>query len=68
MEIQSVGVVGAGIMGSGIAQTCAAAGLDVVMIDINQAAIDKGIETISSSLERLVKKEKLTAEQKSATL
>ena len=67
MEIQSVGVVGAGIMGSGIAQTCAAAGLDVVMIDINQAAIDKGIETISSSLERLVKKEKLTAEQKSAT-
>ena len=38
------------------------------MIDINQAAIDKGIETISSSLERLVKKEKLTAEQKSATL
>ena len=68
MEIQSVGVVGAGIMGSGIAQTCAAAGLDVVMIDINQAAIDKGIETISSSLEILVKKEKLTAEQKSATL
>ena len=68
MEIQSVGVVGAGIMGSGIAQTCAAAGLDVVMIDINQAAIDNGIETISSSLERLVKKEKLTAEQKSATL
>jgi 3-hydroxybutyryl-CoA dehydrogenase len=68
MEIQSVGVIGAGIMGSGIAQTCAAAGLDVVMIDINQAAIDKGIQSISSSLERLVKKEKLTPEQKVATL
>jgi len=68
MEIQSVGVVGAGIMGSGIAQTCAAAGIEVIMVDINQAAIDKGMEAISSSLERLVKKEKLTAEQKAATL
>ena len=68
MEIQSVGIIGAGIMGSGIAQACAAAGLDVVMVDINQAAIDKGMESISSSLERLVKKEKLTAEQKAATM
>jgi len=46
MEIQSVGVVGAGIMGSGIAQTCAAAGIEVIMVDINQAAIDKGMEAI----------------------
>jgi 3-hydroxybutyryl-CoA dehydrogenase len=68
MEIQSVGIIGAGIMGNGIAQVCAAAGLDVVMVDINQAAIDKGMESISSSLERLVKKEKLTAEQKAATM
>jgi 3-hydroxybutyryl-CoA dehydrogenase len=68
MEIQSVGIIGAGIMGNGIAQVCAAAGLDVVMVDINQAAIDKGMESISSSLERLVKKEKLSAEQKAATM
>lgn len=68
MEIQSVGIIGAGIMGSGIAQACAAAGLDVVMVDVNQAAIDKGMESISSSLERLVKKEKLTTEQKVATM
>jgi 3-hydroxybutyryl-CoA dehydrogenase len=68
LEIQSVGIIGAGIMGSGIAQACAAAGLDVVMVDVNQAAIDKGMESISSSLERLVKKEKLTAEQKAATM
>jgi len=68
MEIQSVGIIGAGIMGNGIAQVCAAAGLDVVMVDINQAAIDKGMESISSSLERLVKKEKLTAEQKATTM
>jgi 3-hydroxybutyryl-CoA dehydrogenase len=68
MDIQSVGIIGAGIMGNGIAQVCAASGLDVVMIDINQAAIDKGMENISSSLDRLVKKEKLTEEQKAATL
>jgi 3-hydroxybutyryl-CoA dehydrogenase len=68
MEIQSIGIIGAGIMGNGIAQVCAASGLDVVMVDINQAAIDKGMDSISSSLERLVKKEKLTAEQKAATL
>ena len=68
MEIQSVGIIGAGIMGNGIAQVCAAAGLDVVMVYINQAAIDKGMESISSSLERLVKKEKLSAEQKAATM
>lgn len=68
MEIQSVGIIGAGIMGNGIAQVCAAAGLDVVMVDINQVAIDKGMESISSSLERLVKKEKLSAEQKAATM
>lgn len=68
MDIQSVGIIGAGIMGNGIAQVCAASGLDVVMIDINQAAIDKGMENISSSLDRLVKKEKLTEDQKAATL
>jgi 3-hydroxybutyryl-CoA dehydrogenase len=68
MEIQTVGIIGAGIMGNGIAQVCASSGLDVVMVDINQPAIDKGMESISSSLERLVKKEKLTAEQKAATL
>jgi 3-hydroxybutyryl-CoA dehydrogenase len=68
MEIQSVGIIGAGIMGNGIAQVCATAGIDVVMVDINQAAIDKGMESISSSLERLVKKEKISAEDKAATL
>lgn len=68
MEIQSMGVIGAGIMGNGIAQVSAAAGLDVVMVDINQASLDKGMESISFNLERLVKKEKITAAQKIATL
>jgi 3-hydroxybutyryl-CoA dehydrogenase len=68
MGIASVGVVGAGIMGSGIAQSCAAVGLEVVLIDVSQAAIDKGIQSIASSLDRLIKKEKLTLEQKTGIL
>jgi len=68
MGIASVGVVGAGIMGSGIAQSCAAVGLEVVLIDVSQAAIDKGIQSIASSLDRLIKKEKLILEQKTGIL
>jgi len=68
MDIKTVGVVGAGTMGNGIAQTCAAAGLQVLMTDIGQAQLERGMKTIEGSLERLVKKEKLTAADKSATL
>jgi 3-hydroxybutyryl-CoA dehydrogenase len=67
-SIQTVGIIGAGTMGNGIAQACATCGLDVVMVDINQAAVDKGMATISGSLDRLIKKEKLTADQKTAAL
>lgn len=58
--IQTVGIVGAGTMGNGIAQACATRGLNVVMVDISDAAVAKGLATISSSLDRLIKKEKLT--------
>ncbi|MGR4870522.1 3-hydroxybutyryl-CoA dehydrogenase [Variovorax sp. LARHSF232] len=68
MSIQTVGIIGAGTMGNGIAQACAVAGIRAVMIDISQGAVDKGIATVASSLDRLVKKEKLTTEQKSAAL
>ncbi len=68
MSIKIVGVVGAGTMGNGIAQTLAVAGFETIMLDINQAAVDKGLATISSSLDRLVKKEKLSADDKTATL
>lgn len=68
MAIKSIGVVGAGIMGSGIAQVSAVAGLSVVMVDINGAAVERGVAAIASSLDRLVKKDKLTTEQKEATL
>jgi len=68
MTIQTVGIIGAGTMGNGIAQACAVSGVNVVMIDVAQAAVDKGLATISGSLDRLIKKEKLTAEQKAAAL
>ncbi|MEY4140097.1 MAG: hypothetical protein RLZZ371_2279 [Pseudomonadota bacterium] len=68
MEITTVGIIGAGTMGNGIAQACAVAGIKVVMVDISEAAVAKGIATVSGSLDRLLKKEKITAEAKAATL
>ena len=68
MSVQKVGVIGAGLMGNGIAQACAVAGLQVVMVDVNDAAIQRGTITIAGSLDRLVKKEKLSAVDKEAAL
>ncbi len=68
MAIRKVGVVGAGTMGNGIAQAAATAGLDVVMVDINAAAVQRGVDTIAGSLDRLIKKEKLTPAQKAEAL
>jgi len=68
MSIQTVGVIGAGTMGNGIAQACAVSGIDVVMIDISEAAIQKGLATLSGSLDRLLKKDKITVEAKAAAL
>lgn len=66
--IRKAGVIGAGTMGNGIAQACAVAGVPVVMLDIDQRAVDKGLATIGGSLDRLVKKEKMTAADKDAAL
>ena len=68
MNIQTVGIIGAGTMGNGIAQACAAAGLGVVMVDVAQAAVDKGLATVAGSLDRLIKKDKITAAEKAAIL
>jgi 3-hydroxybutyryl-CoA dehydrogenase len=68
MTIKKVGIVGAGTMGNGIAQACAVVGIDAVMLDINDAAVQKGIATVSGSLDRLIKKEKMTADQKAAAM
>ena len=66
--IQTIGIIGSGTMGNGIAQACASSGFSVVMIDINEAALQKGLATIAGSLDRLIKKEKLTEAEKSAAL
>ena len=63
-----VGIIGAGTMGNGIAQACAVAGLQAVMVDVSQAAVDKGLATVAGSLDRLVKKEKITDADKAAAL
>ena len=68
INIQTIGIIGAGTMGNGIAQACATRGIDVVMVDINQAGVDAGLATIAKSLDRLIKKEKMTDADKIAAL
>lgn len=68
MAIQTVGIIGAGTMGNGIAQACAVSGIDVVMVDISEAAVQKGLATVSGSLDRLIKKEKISEADKTAAL
>lgn len=67
-DIKKIGVVGAGTMGNGIAQVCAMAGYQVVMRDVTMELAQKGLNTISKNLDRLVKKEKLTPEGKEEIL
>lgn len=68
MGIDKIGVVGAGTMGNGIAQALAVAGRDVVMMDVGEAQVKRGLDTISGSLDRLIKKEKMTAAEKTAAM
>ena len=68
MEIKTIGVVGAGQMGSGIAQVAAAAGYSVVMNDIKDAFLERGFGAVEGSLARIVKKGKLTEEDQKAIL
>ncbi len=68
MEIKSVAVVGAGTMGNGIAQVIAAGGFPVVMTDINEPALQRGLGAIDKSLQRLVNKQKLDTADKDALL
>lgn len=66
MEIKKVGVVGCGIMGSGIAQVCAQAGFDVMVMDTRDEYLDKGFATIEKVLARSVEKGRITADEKTA--
>lgn len=62
-DIKTIAVLGAGIMGNGIAQVSAAAGYTVFMQDISEAALEKGLNTIKKSLEKLVAKNKINREE-----
>jgi 3-hydroxybutyryl-CoA dehydrogenase len=68
MEIKTLGVVGAGQMGSGIAQVAAASGLSVIMHDIKDEFVERGFSVIEKSLERMVKKEKISEQDKEEIL
>ena len=68
MNIQTIGVIGSGTMGNGIAQACAAVGFNVIMQDVNPAALERGMKTISGSLDRLVRKDTITEAEKAAVI
>jgi len=68
MNIQSVGIVGAGQMGNGIAHVFAVAGFDVLMTDISQPALDKAVALIGRNLDRQVTKAKITAAERDAAM
>lgn len=68
MEIKQLYVVGSGAMGSGIAQTAAVHGIEVIMNDINQEVVDRGYAKIKKSLEKSVAKNRMTEEEKEAAL
>jgi 3-hydroxybutyryl-CoA dehydrogenase len=68
MELNKIAVVGAGTMGSGISQALSVAGLEVVMTDVGAAPLERGLAAVSGSLDRLIKKEKMTAAEKAAVM
>ena len=66
--IRKVGVCGAGLMGNGIAQTCASAGFEVVLMEVAEAPLQKGMASITKSLDKFVEKQKLSQADRDATL
>ena len=68
MQISNIGIVGAGTMGSGISQVAALTGYDIVMQDVSDEATSRGLGTIDKSLQRLVDREKITADAKDTAI
>ena len=68
MSIQTIGIIGAGTMGNGIAPACAVVGINAVMQDVNEAALERGMATVSGSLERQVRKGTMSEADKGAVL
>jgi 3-hydroxybutyryl-CoA dehydrogenase len=66
--IQNIVVIGAGTMGNGIAHTFAQSGFKVNLVDVSQEALDRGLKTITTNLDRIIAKGNLTEEQKAETL
>lgn len=66
--MKNIAVIGAGTMGNGIAHVFAQSGFEVTLVDVQEAALERAISTIGKNLDRLIKKEKITAEEKNATL
>ena len=67
-EIRTVGVCGAGLMGNGIAQTCAAAGFNVVLMEVAEEPLRRGVTSITKSLDKFVEKGKLQQQERDATI
>jgi 3-hydroxybutyryl-CoA dehydrogenase len=68
MDIQKIGIIGAGQMGNGIAHVCALAGYDVVLNDISQDMLDKAVALVDRNLDRQVSREKISADDKAAAM
>ncbi|MBK8767118.1 MAG: 3-hydroxybutyryl-CoA dehydrogenase [Burkholderiaceae bacterium] len=68
MSIQTIGIIGAGTMGNGIAQACAVAGLNAVVQDVSEAALERALKTVSGSLDRSVRKGTLTEADKDTVM
>ena len=68
MNIEQIAVIGAGTMGNGIAQVCAVAGYQVTLVDVADAALQRGVATLTRNLERQVNKQTVTREQADAAL
>ncbi|AZC81301.1 3-hydroxybutyryl-CoA dehydrogenase [Pseudomonas chlororaphis] len=68
MNLQNIGVIGAGTMGNGIAQVCAQAGFEVTLLDISDSALQKAVATVGKNLDRLIAKGGLDEVQKQAIL
>lgn len=68
MNIKTIGVIGAGTMGNGIAQAFATVAFDVMLVDVDQKSLDRGTQNIKDSLQRVLKKEKINAAEMSAAL
>jgi 3-hydroxybutyryl-CoA dehydrogenase len=68
MEVKKIGVVGCGLMGSGIAEVCARSGYSTIVLEVNQQFLDKGMNSIKASLEKAASKGKMSAQDKDAAL